>query len=106
MRSKVVIQSMASQYDYLHLGRVLDKVRGEILHFFHHIQALARYIVINRNGSANELEGTSRNFNPLAIFNDMKYADHCSLSFIHPFSSDDAHRLQSNLAHLETHIRV
>jgi hypothetical protein len=97
---------MASQYDYLHLGRVLDKVRGEFLHFFHNIQALARYIVINRNGSANELEGTSRNFNPLAIFNDMKYADHCSFSFIHPFSSDDAHRLQSNLAHLETHIRV
>ncbi|KAN0132568.1 hypothetical protein V8E53_009584 [Lactarius tabidus] len=49
-------------------------------------ESWTKYIVINRNGSANELEGTSRNFNPLAIFNDMK--------------------LQSNLAHLETHIRL
>ncbi|TFY71988.1 hypothetical protein EVG20_g1027 [Dentipellis fragilis] len=49
-------------------------------------EAWTKYIVLNRNGSANELEATSRNFNPLAIFNDMK--------------------LQSNLAHLETHIRL
>ncbi|KAF8272122.1 hypothetical protein EI94DRAFT_1770049 [Lactarius quietus] len=46
-------------------------------------RALARYVVLNRNGSANELDGSSRNFNPLAIFNDM-----------------------NNLAHLETHIRL
>jgi len=77
---------MAPQYDYLHLGRVLDKVRAVFLHFAHRIQALARYIVINKNGSANELEASSRNYNPLSIFNDMK--------------------LQSNLAHLETHIRL
>lgn len=32
-----------------------------------------RYIVLNRNGSANELEITSRNFNPLVLFNEMKY---------------------------------
>ena len=32
-----------------------------------------RYIVLNRNGSANELEMTSRNFNPLVLFNEMKY---------------------------------
>ncbi|KAF8969430.1 hypothetical protein BDZ97DRAFT_243762 [Flammula alnicola] len=44
------------------------------------------YIVLNRNGSANELEMSSRNFNPLAIFNEMK--------------------LQNNLAHLETRIRL
>lgn len=31
-----------------------------------------RYIVINRNGSANELEGSSRNFNPWSIFQAMK----------------------------------
>ena len=66
---------------------------------------LGRYIVINKNGSANELEASSRNYNPLAIFNDMKYAEYCSLH-LSTFSSDDALRLQSNLAHLETHIRV
>lgn len=31
-----------------------------------------RYIVINRNGSVNELEAASRSFNPLAIFYEMK----------------------------------
>ena len=31
-----------------------------------------RYIVLNKNGSANELEASSRIFNPLSIFNDMK----------------------------------
>lgn len=31
-----------------------------------------RYIVLNRNGSANELEITSRSFNPLVLFNEMK----------------------------------
>lgn len=31
-----------------------------------------RYIVVNRNGSVNELEATSRNFNPFAIFHEMK----------------------------------
>ncbi|TFK55560.1 hypothetical protein OE88DRAFT_1709994 [Heliocybe sulcata] len=36
-------------------------------------EAWTKYIVLNRNGSANELEASSRNFNPLAIFNEMKY---------------------------------
>ncbi|KAI0268124.1 hypothetical protein BC834DRAFT_867974 [Gloeopeniophorella convolvens] len=49
-------------------------------------ESWTKYIVLNKNGSANELEASSRNYNPLAIFNDMK--------------------LQSNLAHLETHIRL
>ncbi|KAH9977651.1 hypothetical protein BGW80DRAFT_767176 [Lactifluus volemus] len=49
-------------------------------------ESWTKYIVLNKNGSANELEATSRNYNPLSIFNDMK--------------------LQSNLAHLETHIRL
>ncbi|THH13633.1 hypothetical protein EW146_g6611 [Bondarzewia mesenterica] len=49
-------------------------------------EAWTKYVVLNRNGSANELEVTSRNFNPLAIIHDMK--------------------LQSNLAHLETHVRL
>jgi hypothetical protein len=31
-----------------------------------------RYLVLNRNGSANELETSARNFNPLALFNEMK----------------------------------
>ena len=37
------------------------------------IADLSRYIVLNRNGSANELEITSRSFNPLVLFNEMKY---------------------------------
>ncbi|TDL29843.1 hypothetical protein BD410DRAFT_780342 [Rickenella mellea] len=49
-------------------------------------EAWTKYIVLNRNGSANLLEGSSRTFNPLAIFNEMK--------------------LQNNLAHLETSIRL
>lgn len=31
-----------------------------------------RYIVVNRNGSVNELEAASRSFNPLTIFHEMK----------------------------------
>ncbi|KAF7432886.1 hypothetical protein PC9H_004830 [Pleurotus ostreatus] len=49
-------------------------------------EAWTKYIVLNRNGSANELENSSRNFNPLAMFNELK--------------------LQNNLAHLETRIRL
>ncbi|KAF8639687.1 hypothetical protein AX17_000951 [Amanita inopinata Kibby_2008] len=35
-------------------------------------EAWTKYIVLNRNGSANELEGSSRNFSPHVIFNEMK----------------------------------
>ncbi|KAI0033750.1 hypothetical protein K488DRAFT_47005 [Vararia minispora EC-137] len=49
-------------------------------------EAWTKYITLNKNGSANELEVSSRSFNPLNIFNDMK--------------------IQSNLAHLETHVRL
>ncbi|KAG5728514.1 hypothetical protein E4T56_gene19539 [Termitomyces sp. T112] len=49
-------------------------------------EAWTKYIVLNRNGSANELEISSRSFSPLIIFNEMK--------------------IQSNLAHLETRIRL
>ncbi|KAF5387659.1 hypothetical protein D9615_000596 [Tricholomella constricta] len=49
-------------------------------------ESWTKYIVLNRNGSANELEITSRSFNPLVLFNEMK--------------------LQSNLSHLETRIRL
>lgn len=49
-------------------------------------ESWTKYIVLNRNGSANELEVSSRNFNPVTLFNEMK--------------------LQSNLAHLETRIRL
>ncbi|TFK43747.1 hypothetical protein BDQ12DRAFT_675493 [Crucibulum laeve] len=49
-------------------------------------EAWTKYIVLNRNGSANELEMSSRNFNPFTVFNEMK--------------------LQNNLAHLETRIRL
>ncbi|KAN0097557.1 hypothetical protein V8E55_002003 [Tylopilus felleus] len=49
-------------------------------------ESWTKYIVINRNGSVNELEAASRSFNPLAIFYEMK--------------------LQSNLANLPTQLRV
>ncbi|KAH8830348.1 hypothetical protein DL96DRAFT_1784557 [Flagelloscypha sp. PMI_526] len=45
-----------------------------------------KFIVLNKDGSVNQLEMTTRNFNPLAIFNEMK--------------------LQNNLMHLETRIRL
>ncbi|KAH8118654.1 hypothetical protein DFH11DRAFT_1568580 [Phellopilus nigrolimitatus] len=49
-------------------------------------EAWTKYIVLNRNGSANLLEVSSRTFNPLHLVNEMK--------------------IQNNLAHLETHIRL
>ncbi|KAH7930666.1 hypothetical protein BV22DRAFT_1101626 [Leucogyrophana mollusca] len=49
-------------------------------------ESWTKYVVLNRSGSANELEAASRSFSPLAIFNEMK--------------------LQSNLSHLETRIRL
>ncbi|GAW05071.1 hypothetical protein LENED_006905 [Lentinula edodes] len=66
----------------------------EVLHRVYHRsrtsctsdESWTKYIVLNRNGTANELEGSSRGFNPLAIFNEMK--------------------LQNNLMHLETRIRL
>ncbi|KAI0638390.1 hypothetical protein C8Q77DRAFT_1243078 [Trametes polyzona] len=49
-------------------------------------EAWTYYIVLNRNGSANLLTSSSRNYNPLTIFHEMK--------------------LQNNLAHLMTHARL
>ncbi|KAH7916270.1 hypothetical protein BJ138DRAFT_596179 [Hygrophoropsis aurantiaca] len=49
-------------------------------------ESWTKYVVLNRSGSANELEAASRSFNSLVIFNEMK--------------------LQNNLAHLETRIRL
>ncbi|KAF5363744.1 hypothetical protein D9756_000194 [Leucocoprinus leucothites] len=49
-------------------------------------EAWTKYILLNRNGSANELQMSSRNFSPIAIFNELK--------------------LQNNLTHLETWRRV
>ncbi|KAH9850792.1 hypothetical protein C2E23DRAFT_869742 [Lenzites betulinus] len=49
-------------------------------------EAWTHYIVLNRNGSANLLDGSSRNYNPLTIFHEIK--------------------LQNNLAHLMTHARL
>ncbi|KAH8094859.1 hypothetical protein BXZ70DRAFT_340943 [Cristinia sonorae] len=49
-------------------------------------EAWTKYIMLNRNGSANEMEANSRNFNPMVLFNEYK--------------------LQNNLNHLETHIRL
>lgn len=49
-------------------------------------ESWTKYILLNRNGSANLLEASSRNYNPLVTFNELK--------------------LQNNLAHLPTHIRL
>jgi hypothetical protein len=39
---------------------------------FRDFTGINRYVVLNRNGSANQLETSSRNFNPMALFNEMK----------------------------------
>ncbi|KAJ7228426.1 hypothetical protein GGX14DRAFT_692450 [Mycena pura] len=49
-------------------------------------EAWTKYIVLNRNGSANLLEVSSRNFNPVLILNDM--------------------RMQQNLLHLQIRARL
>ncbi|KAJ3537464.1 hypothetical protein NM688_g6684 [Phlebia brevispora] len=49
-------------------------------------ESWTRYILIRRNGVANELEASSRNFDPVAVFEDFK--------------------VQSNLDHLETRVRL
>ncbi|KDR83975.1 hypothetical protein GALMADRAFT_55191 [Galerina marginata CBS 339.88] len=77
----------------LRLGKFLKSV-SRVLHRVWHRsvtscttdEAWTKYIVLNRTGSANELEMSSRNYNPISIFNEMK--------------------LQSNLPHLETRIRL
>lgn len=37
-------------------------------------EAWTKFVVLNKNGTANELEASSRNFNPANIFHDMKCA--------------------------------
>ncbi|KZV69876.1 hypothetical protein PENSPDRAFT_632492 [Peniophora sp. CONT] len=49
-------------------------------------EAWTKFVVLNKNGTANELDVSSRNINPANIFHDMK--------------------VNSNLAHLETRIRL
>ncbi|KAG1873758.1 hypothetical protein DFJ58DRAFT_881970, partial [Suillus subalutaceus] len=49
-------------------------------------EAWTKYIVLNRNGSVNELESSSRGFSPMAIFSEMQF--------------------QSNLSHMSPTIRV
>ena len=38
-----------------------------------HHPPLRRYLLLNRNGTASQVESTSRNFNPVAIFNELKF---------------------------------
>ncbi|EKM79873.1 hypothetical protein AGABI1DRAFT_106215 [Agaricus bisporus var. burnettii JB137-S8] len=49
-------------------------------------EAWTKYMVLNRNGSANQLQTTSRGFDPFVIFDDMKF--------------------QNNMTHLDTQQRV
>lgn len=49
-------------------------------------ESWTRYVLIRRGGVANELEASSRNYDPIAIFDELK--------------------MQSNLDHLETRIRL
>jgi hypothetical protein len=58
----------------VHLGRGLDavslpKAASELSNSEH----AGRYLVLNKNGSANALETASRNFDPFAIFDELKY---------------------------------
>jgi len=43
---------------------------------------LRRYLVLNRNGTASQVESTSRNFNPVSIFNELKFV-HISTTELH-----------------------
>ncbi|KAJ6538573.1 hypothetical protein DFH09DRAFT_1177262 [Mycena vulgaris] len=49
-------------------------------------EAWTKYIVLNRNGSANLLESSSRNFNPIVVFDDL--------------------RMQQNMHHLDMQARL
>ncbi|GJE84346.1 hypothetical protein PsYK624_004220 [Phanerochaete sordida] len=49
-------------------------------------ESWTRYVLIRRGGVANELEASSRNYDPVAVFDELK--------------------MQSNLDHLETRIRL
>ncbi|KAF9481837.1 hypothetical protein BDN70DRAFT_802580 [Pholiota conissans] len=49
-------------------------------------ESWTKYVILNRNGAVNEMEASTRNFNPSAVF--------------------DEYKLQSNLSHLETRIRL
>ncbi|KAI0089061.1 hypothetical protein BDY19DRAFT_889736 [Irpex rosettiformis] len=66
------------------------KILHRIWHRSHTIctadESWTRYIILRRNGVANELQSASRNFDPLTIFDDLK--------------------LQANLDHLPTRVRL
>lgn len=61
-----------------------------------------RYLLLNRNGTASQVECTSRNFNPVTISNELKY----TLIFVAKLFLRSFHRHQNNLLHFETSIRV
>ena len=63
-----------------------------------------RYVVLNRNGTLNELEAASRRFNPLSILHEMKSAVY-QLQRLQPLLIR-LNRTQNNLVHLPTQIRV
>lgn len=65
-----------------------------------------RYILLNRNGSANLLEGSSRNFTPLTTFHEIKWADRWMPIIPYSLLIITMCRLQNNLAHLPTQVRV
>ena len=73
-----------------------------------HDLPLFRYILLNRNGSANLLEASSRNYNPLNTFHEIKSVSEHVFRRCPALEPDipDRTRLQNNLAHLPTHVRV
>lgn len=76
----------------------------------HAYESWTKYIVIGRRDAANLLEVSSRNFNPLAIFDEIKCVLAC-LYTLHLLDNDNETllpllRLQSGMLHLETQVRV
>ncbi|KAJ6628935.1 hypothetical protein B0H10DRAFT_1777484 [Mycena sp. CBHHK59/15] len=57
-------------------------------------EAWTKYIVLNRNGSANLLETSSRNFSPVVVFNDMRHATIAGSLIIQSRIQHTMHRLE------------
>ena len=71
---QLAVSGASSNSNILYCRRSMDKVRSSIAasHCPNPQFNCFRYIVLNRNGSANLLEAASRSFDPLVLFNEMK----------------------------------
>jgi len=83
--SKLVVNEVSSK-SHPFVSRVLHQIWHRSCTSCTANEAWTKYIVLNRNGSANQLEASSRNFDPTVIFDFM--------------------RLQQNMLHLEMRARL